>query len=446
MTTMLTVEQILALAPDASAAQAGRGLANQAKWVSLAADEQAVWGECAGSGKNPYQTQIDLQGPAFKCSCPSRKFPCKHALGLYLLLATTPTAFPSTAQPAWVADWLASRAKREEKKATAATESAATQPDPQAQAKRAAQREQKVARGLDDLERWLCDLVRQGLGQLSSQPRNCWETMAARMVDAQASGAARMLRRMARIPASGEGWQERLLEQLGLLSLLIERYKRLETLPEEVQADIRTHIGWTQNQQELLAGEGIGDQWAVLGQRVQREDHRLRVQRTWLYGQTTNRVALLLQFAPGKDAFPAQAVPGMSLDGELVYYPSAWPLRALIKTQQSVSPLGAFSGGSAGITEACKAYAGALVKVPWLEQFPLILRETLPVQRGDKWYLRDAAAQLLPLDATFPYTWELLACSGGHPLTIFGEWDGAALFPIGAMTAERHIPLTAVED
>lgn len=34
--------------------------------------EAAVWGLCQGSGKDPYQTQIDLIGPAFRCSCPSR--------------------------------------------------------------------------------------------------------------------------------------------------------------------------------------------------------------------------------------------------------------------------------------------------------------------------------------------------------------------------------------
>jgi SWIM zinc finger len=43
-----------------------------------------VWGLCAGSGKRPYQTVVDLTGPAYKCSCPSRKFPCKHALALLL--------------------------------------------------------------------------------------------------------------------------------------------------------------------------------------------------------------------------------------------------------------------------------------------------------------------------------------------------------------------------
>ncbi len=40
-------------------------------------------GLCAGSGKDPYQTVVDL-GPRYQCSCPSRKFPCKHALALLL--------------------------------------------------------------------------------------------------------------------------------------------------------------------------------------------------------------------------------------------------------------------------------------------------------------------------------------------------------------------------
>ena len=59
----------------------------------------AVWGLCQGSGKEPYQTQINLIGPAFHCSCPSRNFPCKHALGLLLLLATAEDQFESAAPP-----------------------------------------------------------------------------------------------------------------------------------------------------------------------------------------------------------------------------------------------------------------------------------------------------------------------------------------------------------
>src|SRR5215813_6655302 len=109
-----TTEQILALAPDAASAKAGQGLVSARKWLSLGADDRTAWGLCQGSGKDPYQTQIDLTEPAFRCSCPSRKFPCKHALGLFLLLAAQSEAFKEKRPPAWVDEWLASRAKRSE--------------------------------------------------------------------------------------------------------------------------------------------------------------------------------------------------------------------------------------------------------------------------------------------------------------------------------------------
>ena len=65
----LTEEQIIQLAPDAASVKAGKGLAVPGKWVLLACSERAVWGHCQGSGKNPYQTAIDLNDIAFKCFC-----------------------------------------------------------------------------------------------------------------------------------------------------------------------------------------------------------------------------------------------------------------------------------------------------------------------------------------------------------------------------------------
>src|SRR5262245_45309526 len=112
-----TTEQILALAPDAASAKAGQGLAAARKWLTLGADGQAAWGLCQGSGKDPYQAQIDLTEPAFRCSCPSRKFPCKHGLGLFLLLASSAAAFKEKQPPDWVVEWMASRAKRAEQRA-----------------------------------------------------------------------------------------------------------------------------------------------------------------------------------------------------------------------------------------------------------------------------------------------------------------------------------------
>ena len=86
-----TADQVLALAPDAASRKAGSKLGAAGPWSEAgSSDEGAVWGLCKGSGSKPYQTVVDTRtptGPAYKCSCPSRKFPCKHALGLLLLWA-----------------------------------------------------------------------------------------------------------------------------------------------------------------------------------------------------------------------------------------------------------------------------------------------------------------------------------------------------------------------
>lgn len=442
-----TPEQILLLAPDASSAKAGKGLAAARQWVTLGANEQTLWGECKGSAKDPYQTQIDLTGPAFKCTCPSRKFPCKHALGLFLLFANQSGQFSQHEPPAWVSEWLAKRAQQAE----ARSKPKKVETDPatavQAQARRTAKREENVREGLEDLALWLQDLVRQGLATVQGKPASFWETPAARLVDAQAPGLARRVRELASTPATGDGWQGRLLEHLALLHLAVEAYTRLDTLPADIQADVRTVIGWTQDQDELLQQNGIRDTWIVLGKRVTEEmldpgtrASLLKVQRTWLWGTQTQRAALILHFAAPGQMLDASLIPGTSFDAELVYFPGACSQRALVKRQVSAPPPGATMLGYVDLSTAYGAYANALAANPWLETFPLALTAAWPVETsGDQWDVRDRAGRVLPLAKAFPAPWQLLALSGGHPLGLFGEWDGRAFWPLTAFVDERWI-------
>ncbi|WP_312879568.1 SWIM zinc finger family protein [Actinomadura luteofluorescens] len=114
MTDRWSREQVLGLAPDASSARAAGGVAKPAKWAATGCDDEAVWGECRGSGKSAYRTCADLTGPAFRCTCPSRKFPCKHALALLFLWSdglVQAEGAPGGAgnRPGWVAEWVADR-------------------------------------------------------------------------------------------------------------------------------------------------------------------------------------------------------------------------------------------------------------------------------------------------------------------------------------------------
>src|SRR5215475_1089137 len=138
----LTLEQVQALAPDASSAAAARKLANSNTWSNLGSNEAAIWGECQGSAL--YQVRVDRADLAAKCTCPSRKLPCKHTLGLLMLAATTPTKLTDADAPEWISEWLMRRAGTAAKKENKRREVAEAPPDPEAQTKRATKRQAHV--------------------------------------------------------------------------------------------------------------------------------------------------------------------------------------------------------------------------------------------------------------------------------------------------------------
>ena len=86
-----------------------------------------------------------------------------------------------------------------------------------------------MAAGVEDLRRWLRDAVRGGLGAGRLRSWDEWDAFAARLVDAQAPGAASRLRSLGGVAAGRpDGWPERLLCGLGLLHLLCEAHTRAD--------------------------------------------------------------------------------------------------------------------------------------------------------------------------------------------------------------------------
>ncbi len=443
MPTEWTVEQVLALAPDPASGKAGQGLGARGKWASLGRGEGLLWGECKGSGANPYQTKVDPDGPAFSCSCPSRKFPCKHALGLMLVWASGPGAIAEAATPAWVVSWQEGRAKRAEK-AKEKAERGPAPVDPVAQAKRESARAAKVAGGLDDLSLWLGDLVRQGFASLSARSASLWDDQARRMVDAQAPGVARRLRQIDAMPFAGDGWQAALLDRLARLHLLNEGYRRLPELPPEVAEDVRATIGFPADLDAIRSGPGIRDRWQVVGQAAAVED-RLTVLRTWLVGRDTGRPALVLDFAAGGKPLDASLPPGVVVDAEVAFFPGSAPLRALVKERQTPpEPLGELAGGTP-IAGAFAAYGAALARNPWIELVPVILNDVVLEEREGAWRARDGSGAVLPLSKRFGRGWHLLALGGGGPITLTGEFDGATLEPLGVRAGGRFHPIPMKE-
>src|SRR5262249_51329624 len=151
-----------------------------------------VWGECQGSGATPYRVVVNEADAGYKCTCPSRKFPCKHALALMWMRADKSAAFAPANVPDWVKDWLSrrrgtsrapSKAEDESKKPKARPSIRLTEipeaeadADPKAEQRAAAARERNrlereaaVLAGLDDLDTWLSDQVQHGMASFVAQ-------------------------------------------------------------------------------------------------------------------------------------------------------------------------------------------------------------------------------------------------------------------------------------
>jgi SWIM zinc finger len=428
--------RVLALAPDTSSSRAAQFLASGRPWpLAGAVDDRALWGECLGRAAAPYRTVVDLSGPAYRCSCPSRKSPCKHALAL-LLLWSDGAVGSDMDPPEWATAWIAGHDARARD-----TKDSRPPADPAAAQRRAAQREARVATGLTELDRWLCDQIRQGLAVSQRSGYRHWDDIAARMVDAQAPGLAERLRALAAVPYSGSGWDDRLLEEYALLRLLATACREQAELPPTLRDTVRSRVGFTVRQADVLAtGTPVRDHWHVLARRDLDQD-RIRTRRSWLRGRHTGRAALVLSFAavsgPGPSLDDSLSV-GTVTDADLVFYPGAVPLRALVGARQGTQPGGLPPGST--IAGLLAGYAAALGEDPWLDTWPAVLQAT--PARAPLPSLYDAAGDAVPLHPGAGDCWPLFALSGGHPLTVAGEWTPRGLWPLTAWgEGEIVVPL-----
>ncbi len=189
----LTEDWIIAQAPGASAVQNGRKLSQKGSFSAFGKteDETLFWADCAGSGKNPYHTSIDFTNetaPTCRCSCPSRQFPCKHAIGLmFEILADKPFAV------AEVPDDLAQKRAKQVARA-AKKEQSAEQTDTPAKPKKTnnaakVKKINKQLEGIDKAMQMVSDLLSHGLGTLNGASVKTYEALAKDLGSCYLTGA-----------------------------------------------------------------------------------------------------------------------------------------------------------------------------------------------------------------------------------------------------------------
>jgi SWIM zinc finger len=448
------VEQVLALAPRPSSVAAAQPLAVPARWTSTGCDSRAVWGRCVGTSAEPYECAVDHVDVAFRCSCPSRSFPCKHALALLLLWARGQVAegSPPSLASTWIAKRLATAeapavaepTPGEEGETVAAAPAVLPQLPPLPPLEPSKTRDDRIARmsaGLAELDRWLDDRVRTGLADPSLASYKTWDGLAARLIDAQVGGLANRVRRLAGLVGAHPDWHSRVLAELGVLHLLATSGRHLGDLPVSLADSVAATIGWQVRQADVLAGVPETDHWVVMGRSDTRED-RIEVRRIWLRGAASGEWAMLLSFAAFQQSLETSFVVGTQVHADVFRYPGSVALRVLMGPRHSEPQLATRIAGSS-IAEACNQIGRALAAEPWLERYPLCV-VAAPTRSEGRWLLTDSTGSLPLVDGSVVGT--LLACTAGRPTPVMAEWTAAGLVPLTVHLADRAVDIGPVAE
>lgn len=433
-----SLEQILGLAPDRFIAKSSRALAFPKKWDALGRAEQIIWGEFPQINRPPLRAAADTNGPAFFCTCRSRKSPCRHSLALLQLATTYPdqSVFAVDQPPSWVTRWI----KR-------STKDQAKQRLHQPLTAEAASAEQaKLAllqRGMAELAVWLEDIVRGGMAEAADRPKETWSRMANRLIDAQAGLLALRIQHLHNLIAKHPDWPDPFLKEIGFLYLLARSFARFETLSEPRQLDLRTAAGWLP---KSFDHQIVRDEWQVIGRKTS-QIRRQFYYRTWLWSRQHNRPALVARATHSRLGGASLLTTGDRFIGEMGYAPSAYPIIAeRIDATDSASSNRMGEGVPAGLSiqAALTRSRDAQTANPWLTHYPLLLSDVWPEKMNGRWLLVDRHHTALLLTEKESYVWHLLAESGGRPITLFGEWDGAEFWPLSLRRLGRWIDCHAL--
>ncbi len=453
-----SVEQVEAVAPSPSTVTAAHGIASPPTWRSTGADDRAVWGSCQGSGAEPYDTAVDHVDVAFRCSCPSRQNPCKHAVALLLLWSRGQV--PTGAPPAAIEAWLTRRRARDTGPAGEPAPDAADggneleasgagdagdevgPPDPSdGDADRDTARDERVARmlaGLTELDRWLDDRVRTGLADPALARYSTWDSLAARLVDAQAGSLANRVRRLAGLVGASPGWHADVLAELGVLHLLSQAGRRIVTLPGPLADEVATAVGWQVRKADVLAGVPDTDRWIVAGRSDTRED-RIEVRRHWLRGTESGRWAMVLSFAAYRQSLDTSLEVGTAFSADLQRYPGTG-LRALVGLRHG-EPEAPAAPPASTVAGACDEVGAALAGVPWLDRLATTVHAGVSGD-GGHWSLTDDTGSLPLRPGIDPDgIAALLAVSEGRAVDVTVEWTPHGVVPLAVHLPDRTVDI-----
>lgn len=454
----LALQVVEDLAPDQSSLGAAKKLLNTSHWPMLGQSDShhSIWGQCKGSGANPYLTMADVVDHGYKCTCPSRKFPCKHVLALLWMYSQSPAQFIAAEPTEWVHEWLARRRRpsgENNKASTLVASDEAAKPsksiamtdvteakpelDEQSLQRKQAQQQQRAEQlaiqtqhalldGLQELDLWIQDQLRTGILELNKALRERTRRIAARMVDAKASALASRIDELTSLVRDVPPEQQppRILQELGCWLLLSRAFQL-----DPTDCDAKRALVGVESRTNLIAND-VGQvtfqgRWLCIGEQISNRRDGLISHSSYLWPLDSPDSKPMVNAAHLQDFYPAATGrrqgslrAGSLFDATVQFYPSRWLQRATLMDFKPIES-SARDWNTLPCIDIRRIFVLARQQLPWLEHIcaPVGPCQLQQDAQGHFWLTTDAG--VLPLAGhDFP------AVIGGDLYNAAVRWDG----------------------
>lgn len=399
---LLSLEQIQQFSPDDASFRAASGISSS-QFIQLGKNGALLWGLCQGSGKNPYRCLCLLDSSLkWKCSCPSRKQPCKHVLALLIHSSQS----EEMQIPEFVQEFLN---KTQEKKATKSSVNS-----DEAREILSLKRKERILEAVRDVLNWLEEQKRRGfihedpvVSHLKTGLHNAGLPRLAQEIESLGfkMGARAKLKRLQKV-----------------LPLLLA-WTRIDDLSEPHQYKIYALSGLSLPRTLTQKGAAVKGEFLCLGFSGF-EDGGLQGRNTWFYALVSNVFAYVQDFAAGGMTLPPPILPGQLVEAQIDFFPFPVCSRGVFHEEPKLLQ-GTFNPPAFGIQHLWERFGQELAASPLEEGvFGFVKVEEIRVL-GDEIQIVDASGWAVPLKHPgFSLLQSLRALSLGKALILCGLFDG----------------------
>jgi len=235
-------------------------------------------------------------------------------------------------------------------------------------------------------------------------------------------------------------WPNAVAIELGWLARVLKALQNLEDWPEAWQRELLGIGGIHIRKDELEGKEGMMDDWVRLSEQKGVNEDGGNYRYSWFFGKKSGAYGELIEYNYQDDTFPKLPKIGFWFPGEMLFYPSPYPSRVLLKNVgYGLHALRPYPGITR-LKEVNDLFLKGLKRNPWLKKIVVSLRKMTPKTGEDRKIIDEQGASML-INSNDDQWWNLMALSGGAAVPIIGIWNGHYLEIIGSFTGDQYLPL-----